>query len=77
MVLLHKDSLLLYALLILGGGFVCFATVGIYVGKTRDSLGRAVYRTKDPVFFWSLILMYYLTGIFSVGRFLYEIYGYG
>lgn len=74
MVLSDNDSLLMYALLILGGGVMCFAMAGTYIGKTRDRLGRAVYRAKDPVYFWRLIVVYYLIGICSVGRFLYEIF---
>jgi MFS family permease len=72
MTLADNDPMFLYALLILGIGMLLYATAGTYVGKTRDRLGRAVYRAEDPRYFWGLILLYYSLGICSIGFFLYK-----
>lgn len=76
MILPDKDSMLLYGLLILGIGMLLYAMAGTYVGKTRDRLGRAVYRTKDPRYFWGLILLYYSLSIWSIGFFFHKIHGF-
>jgi MFS family permease len=66
MTLPDNDSMLLYGVLILGVGMLLYAMAGTYFGKTWDRLGRSVYRAKDPINFWSLILLYCFLGICGI-----------
>jgi hypothetical protein len=64
-----------YAWLLLGIFTVVMAVVATCTGEAW-SRGCVVYRAKKPVEFWFVVAIYYVGGVFLIGYFLFEVYGF-
>jgi hypothetical protein len=60
-----------YGLLIFGVFSLVLAVVGTCSGKTLARFHGVVYRADDPKWFWWLVAIYYVGGVFLIGYFLY------
>ncbi len=64
-----------YNYLILGIVAFSAAVVWTCIGKARTARHGWVYRAHEPFDFWFTVAIYFLTGVLSIGMFLYKIVG--
>jgi hypothetical protein len=58
--------------LLIGGAFLLLlGLVSTFTGKASSRFSW-VYRAESPKTFWWIVAVYYLGGIFLVGRFLFQ-----
>ena len=62
-----------YTLFDSGMIMLIMAVIYTYVGKVGLRGGGWIYRAKEPRRYWRAVAMCYLSGVFLIGLFLYEI----